>query len=193
MIPGAGGASPALRANAAGMGEGDAWNHNNYCVPPEHVDRLCEAIEALFPWSLIVRKPGLVGYRLGDDLNRGALYLRPSPAARTLHETLARLRQERPDVERAFLGLEAEDADVVDHQGIRVASPEEWEQRVARATALSRARPDLGVAVVRVERPGDPGVLTDYLYQAWIRLALLGPLRNTFEMQALDPTKRVMR
>jgi len=175
------------------MSEGDAWNHNNYCVPSEHVARLCETIEALFPWSLIVRKPGLVGYRLGDDLNRGALYLRPARAAGTLHETLARLRQERPDVEQAFRGLEAEDADIADHQGIRVASPEEWEQRVARATELSRTRPDLRVTVVRVERPGDPGVLTDYLYQAWIRLALLGPLRNTFELQALDPTKRVMR
>ena len=175
------------------MGEGDAWNHNNYCVAPEHVDGLCEAIEALFPWSLIVRKPGLVGYRLGDDLNRGALYLRPTPAARTLYETVARLRREQPDLDLAFRGLEAEDADVADHQGFRVASPEEWERRVARATTFSRTRPDLGVTVVRVERPGDPGALTDYLYQAWIRLALLGPVRNTFEMQALDPTKRVAR
>ena len=49
------------------------------------------------------------------------------------------------------------------------------------------------MAVVRVERPGDPGALTDYLYQAWIRLALLGPVRNTFEMQALEPARRVAR
>src|SRR2546426_12368542 len=104
------------------MGEGDVWNHNNHCVSPEHVDRLCEAIEALFPWSLIVRKPELVGYRLGDDLNRGALYLRPTPAARTLYEIIARLRQERPDLDQAFRGLEAEDADIGDHQGFRVTS-----------------------------------------------------------------------
>ena len=51
----------------------DAWNHVNYCVPPAHVPALCEAIEALFPWTLIVRRPDLVGYRLGTDLNRDGL------------------------------------------------------------------------------------------------------------------------
>jgi hypothetical protein len=49
------------------------------------------------------------------------------------------------------------------------------------------------VTLVRVERPGDPGALTDYLYQAWVRLALLGPIRNTFELQALDPAKAPVR
>src|SRR5437879_11122312 len=117
------------------MGEDDARNHNNYCVAPEHVDRLCEAIEALFPWSLIVRKPELVGYRLRDALNRGALYLRSTPAARTLFETVARLRREQPDLDLAVRGREAEDADVPDHPGFRVASPGAWERRLARAPA----------------------------------------------------------
>ena len=61
------------------------------------------------------------------------------------------------------------------------------------ARTLAAARPELAVSVVRVERPGDPGAVTDYLYQAWIRLALLGPWRNTFELQALDPEKPAMR
>jgi hypothetical protein len=171
----------------------DAWNHANYCVPPEHVPAICECIEVLFPWSSIVRKPHLVGYRLGDDLNRGALYLRPTPAARALYDALARLRREDAELGRALAALEAEDADVNDHQGIRIASVEEWERRVAGARELSRTRPDLRVSVLRVERPGDPGALTDYLYQAWVRLALLGPIRNTFEMQALDPGKEPVR
>jgi hypothetical protein len=170
------------------MAERDAWNHNAYCVPPEHVSGICECIETLFPWTLIVRKPDLVGYRLGDDLNRGALYLRPSPAARTLYDVLGRLRRDRPELERALAALDAQEPDLNDHQGLRLASPQDWEARVARAGELERTRPDLQVRVVRVERPGDPGALTNYLYQAWIRLGLLGPLRNTFELQALDPT-----
>jgi len=171
----------------------DAWNHNNYCVPPEHVDALCECIEALFPWRLIVRKPHLVGYRLGDDLNRGVLYLRPTPAAGALHAVLERLRHADRELDDALHGLETQEADLNDHQGFRVATLAEWEARVTRAVTLARARPELRVTVVRVERPGDAGALTDYLYQAWIRLALLGPLRNTFEMQALDPAKEPVR
>lgn len=170
----------------------DAWNHNNYCVPPAAVAGICECIEALFPWTLIVRKPHLVGYRLGDDLNRGALYLRPTAAAASLHEALARLRRADADLGRALDAMEVQEADLNDHQGIRVPSVAEWETRVARAAELAR-RPELRVTVVRVERPGDPGALTDYLYQAWVRLGLLGPIRNTFELQALDPAKPAVR
>ena len=137
----------------------DAWNHNSYCVPPEHVDRLCEAIEALFPWSLIVRKPHLVGYRLGDDLNRGALYLRPMAPARALFSALTRLRGSDPGLSLALDAMEAQDPDLGDHQGVRIASVEEWEQRVRRARALATERPELDVTVVRVERPGDAGAL----------------------------------
>jgi hypothetical protein len=35
--------------------------------------------------------------------------------------------------------------------------------------------------------------VTSYLYQAWIRLGLLGPFRNTFEMQALDAAATPVR
>jgi len=171
----------------------DAWNHNNYCVPPEHVDGLCACIEALFPWTLIVRKPHLVGYRLGDDLNRGALYLRPTPAARAVFDAVARLRRSDAELGRALAALEGQEADLTDHHGIRIASVEEWEWRVARALVLARTRPELGVTVVRVERPGDPGAVTDYLYQAWVRLGLLGPWRNTFELQALAEGKEPVR
>jgi len=90
----------------------DAWNHNNYCVPPEHVDGLSACIEALFPWTLIVRKPHLVGYRLGDDLNRGALYLRPTPGARAVFDALARLRRSDAELGRALAALEAQEADL---------------------------------------------------------------------------------
>src|SRR5437773_2970914 len=182
-----GGARRAMREGV------DAWNHNNYCVPPEHVDGLSACIEALFPWTLIVRKPHLVGYRLGDDLNRGALYLRPAPAARAVFDALARLRRSDAELGRALAALEAQEADLTDHHGIRVASVEEWERRVARALALARTRPDLAVTGGGGERPGDAGAWTDYLYQAWVRLGLLGPWRNTFELQALAEGKEPMR
>lgn len=171
----------------------DAWNHANFCVPPEHLDRLCACIEALFPWTSVVRRADLVGYRLGEDLNRGALYLRPSAAARALFEALARVEATDRGFAGALAALRAEDADVRDHQGIRLGSVAEWEERVARARELADGRPELGVDVVRVERPGDPAAATDYLYQAWVRLGLLGPWRNTFELQALDPAKEPFR
>ena len=171
----------------------DAWNHANFCVPPDHVEGVCACIEAIFPWTPIVRRADLIGYRLGDDLNRGALYLRPTSAARALFDAVARAEARDEGFARALADMKAQDADVSDHQGIRLPTVEEWEERVAMARALAAARPELGVSVVRVERPGDPGAATDYLYQAWIRLALLGPWRNTFELQALDPEKPAMR
>lgn len=161
----------------------DSWNHVNFCVPPEHLDRLCAAIEALFPWETIVRKPGLVGYRLGEDLHRAALYLRPSPAAADVAEALGRLAVEDAALATALTDLGDVDPDVRDHFGVRIATVEEWERRVAVATALERTRPDLAFEVVRVIRPSDPGAPTTYLYQAWVRLHLLGPLRNTIELQ----------
>src|ERR1700675_5096497 len=94
------------------MASAEAWNHNNYCVPPAHVAALTEAIETLFPWTVIVKKPALIGYRLGDDLNHGALYLRPTAAAATLHGLLAGLRAERPELEAAFSALAAQEADL---------------------------------------------------------------------------------
>ena len=171
----------------------DAWNHNNYCIAPAHLEPLCECIEAIFPWTLIVRKPSLVGYRLGDDLNQGALYLRPTPAGAAVADALARLRDADAALGRALAALDAQDADLTDHQGVRIASIEEWQRRVTRAAELEQNRPALQVRLVHVLRPGDPGAPTDYLHQAWVRLGLLGPWRNTFELQALVPGREPVR
>jgi hypothetical protein len=169
---------------AAGtVGSGETWNHVNLCVAPEHLSRLCQAVEALFPWELLVRRPDLVGYRLGDDLHRAALYLRPAAAAGAVHAALARLGADDAGLGRALAALDAEDTDVRDHWGIRIATVAEWERRVATATRLASERPDLAIAVVRILRPGEPGAPTTYLHQAWLRFSLLGPLRNTIELQ----------
>jgi hypothetical protein len=162
---------------------GETWNHVNFCVAPEHLPRLCEAVEALFPWELIVRRPDLVGYRLGDDLHRAALYLRPAGAAAAVHGALTRLAAEDAGLGTALAALDAEDTDVRDHWGVRIATVAEWERRVHAASRLASQRPELAVRVVSIVRPGDPGAPTSYLHQAWLRFGLLGPLRNTIELQ----------
>src|SRR5207247_11378500 len=99
----------------------------------QHVDGRCACIEALFPRTLIVRKPHLVGYRLGDDLNRGALYLRPTPAAGAVFDAVARLRRSDAELGRALAALEGQEADLTDHHGTRSARAEQRHGRVARA------------------------------------------------------------
>src|SRR5439155_18344363 len=117
----------------------------------------------------------------------------PARAARAVFDGLARVRRSDAEVGRALAAREAQEADLTDQHGIRVARVEEWEGREARALERARTRPDLAVTVVGVERPGHAGAMTDYLYQAWVRLGLLGPWRNTFELQALAAAKEPMR
>jgi hypothetical protein len=162
----------------------DAWNHHNYAVPPQRFALIEACIDALFPWAKFVSKPHLLGYRLGDDIHAGALYFRPAAAAAALQEALGRVRGEQSDLDAALRGLDSIDADYNDHCGFMVPSVAEWERRVAGAEQLARTHPEFEIRVVDVFRPGDGRALTDYLYQAFIRVGLLGPFRNTFEMQA---------
>ncbi len=161
------------------------WNHNNFAVPPQRLPLVEACIDALFPWVKFVTKPHLLGYRLGDDMHAAALYIRPAAPAGALHDALARLRTQHWDLDQAINGLERIDADYNDHCGFMVPTVAEWEERVARAERLQCERPEFEIHVVAVYRPGDDRALTDYLYQAFIRIGLLGPFRNTFEMQAL--------
>lgn len=162
-----------------------AWNHNNYAVAPGRLPLLEACIDALFPWVKFVSKPHLLGYRLSDDMHAGALYLRPVADAAVLHNAMARLRAHDAELDQALGGLERVDADYNDHAGFMVPTVAEWEDRVALAERMQQERPEYDLHVVDVFRPGDGRALTDYLYQAFIRLGLLGPFRNTFEMQAL--------
>jgi hypothetical protein len=161
-----------------------AWNHHNYAVPPERLPLIEACIDALFPWVKFVSKPQLLGYRLADDLHAAALYFRPTPAASALHAAFASARGRDPDLDRALTELGQIDPDYDDHCGFMVPTVAEWEAQVAQAERLQRERPEFQVCLVDVYRPGDGRALTDYLYQAFIRIGLLGPWRNTFEMQA---------
>jgi hypothetical protein len=163
------------------------WNHVNFAVPPERLPLLEECIDTLFGWEKFVAKPYLLGYRLTDDMHDAALYFRPVPAVATLLESLARLRQLDPALGDALEELDRIEGDWADHTGFMTGSVAEWEQRLAHAARLQKDRLDLEIRVVDVLRPGDGRAQTDYLYQAFIRIGLLGPLRNTFEMQARNP------
>jgi hypothetical protein len=163
----------------------DAWNHQNYAVPPARLALIEASIDALFPcWVKFVSKPHLLGYRLNSDMHAGALYFRPAAPAAALQEALSSLRLEHQDLDASLRGLDRIDADCNDHCGFMVHSIAEWEERVERAQQLEREQPEFEIRVVDVLRPGDKRALTDYLYQAFIRIGLLGPFRNTFEMQA---------
>jgi hypothetical protein len=163
------------------------WNHVNFAVPPERLDLVAECIDAVFGWVKFVAKPSLLGYRLTDDMHAAAVYFRPVRAAGTLFDALARLRVRESALRGALDELAQIDGDWADHTGFIVGSVAEWEERVARANRLQWERPDFELRVVDVFRPGDGRAQTDYLYQAFIRLGILGPFRNTFEMQARKP------
>jgi hypothetical protein len=169
------------------MGLQHAWNHNNYAIAPERLPLVEACFDTLFPWVKFVSKPQLLGYRLTGDLHAGALYFRPAAPAGAFADAVARLRVSDHDLDRALRGLDAIDADYDDHCGFMVPTVAEWEERVAHAEHLQHTRPEFEIRVVDVYRPGDGRALTDYLYQAFIRVGLLGPVRNTFEMQARRP------
>jgi len=169
------------------MDRATRWNHVNFAVAPERLPLVEACIDALFGWEKFVAKPYLLGYRLTGDLHEAALYFRPVPAAGALLDALDRLRSADAGLEDALRTLDTAESDWADHTGFMTASVEEWETRLARAQRLAGERPEFAIRVVDVLRPGDGRAPTDYLYQAFIRVGLLGPLRNTFEMQARQP------
>ena len=160
------------------------WNHVNFAIPPERLPLVEECIDTLFGWEKFVAKPYLLGYRLTDDMHAAALYFRPVPASQALQLALERLRSHDAALDAALRGLDEIEGDWADHTGFMTPSLAEWETRLALARRLERDRPELAIRVVDVLRPGDGRAQTDYLYQAFIRIGLLGPVRNTFEMQA---------
>ena len=101
-----------------------------------------------------------------------------------LSAALRRLRAQDAELDEALATLDTVEGDWADHTGFMTGSVQEWEERLSLARRLERERPELAIRVVDVLRPGDGRAQTDYLYQAFIRIGLLGPLRNTFEMQA---------
>jgi hypothetical protein len=161
-----------------------AWNHQNYAVAPGRLKQVEEAIDGLFGWRKFVTKPHLVGYLVADDFNAGAVYFQPAAAVEDLERALARLRSSDAELAAALAEIERLDVDLADHSGVMLATVEEWEACVSRARELERSRPDLEIRVIEVVRPGDARAATPDLHQAFIRIGLLGEVRNTLEVQA---------
>lgn len=165
----------------------DMWNHVNYAVSPENMAPLEECIAALMPWELWAKTPSMLGYRFHTNYEWGMAFFQPSDHAATFARVIAEVRRERPELDEAIRGLEAHTPDVNDHCGFIVESADEWEARLASFRSASDEHPEWQITVTGVLRPDDPEALTDRLAQAWIRIGLLGPVRNTFEMQYLNP------
>lgn len=169
------------------MQQHDLWNHNNYAVPPESLPLLEECIAALMPWELWVKRDDMLGYRFHKMAEKGMVFFRPSRPAGELTRVIERLRRQQPELDAALVEMERLPADHNDHNGFMVTSVQAWEERLAGFQKAAAERPQWKLTVVSVLRPGDPNALTDRLYQAWLRIGLLGPVRNTFEMQCLNP------
>lgn len=165
----------------------DMWNHVNYAVPPENMAALEECIATLMPWQLWAKTQSMLGYRFHTNYEWGMAFFQPSEHAATFARVIDEVRKERPELDEAIKGLESLTPDVNDHSGFIVKSVDEWEKRLAAFQVASQTHPEWQVTVTGVLRPGDPEALTDRLAQAWIRIGLLGPVRNTFEMQYLNP------
>ena len=169
------------------MQEHDLWNHNNYAVPPENLALIEECISTLFPWERWVYRDDMLGYRFQKISEKGMTFFRPAEPVGEYVRLIQRLRKTTPSLDAALKGIESLPADTNDHNGFIVKSVEEWEERLAHFQTAAEERPDWQLTVVDYHRPGDPDALTDRLYQAFLRIGLLGPIRNTFEMQALNP------
>ncbi len=165
----------------------DHWNHNNYAIPPESLAPLEECLRELMPWDLWVKQERMLGYRFDQIAEKGMAFFQPSEPAGQFAQCIDRLRKQNPDLDAALAGMERQPSDLNDHNGFIVRSVEEWEARLAKFRKAERAHPEWKLKVVNVLRPGDKSALTDRLYQAWLRIGLLGPVRNTFEMQCLNP------
>ena len=162
-------------------------NHVNFAVPPENLEALDACIDAVLPWRRYVKRDDLVGYRIGGGDDSGCVFVRPVDACGELASVMKRVRRSVPDLDRAIAALEQSPADYADHFGFRVSSVDEWERLLAGFESAARDHPEWQLTVVEVHRPGDADAVTHRVYQAWLRIGLLGPLRNTFEMQCENP------
>lgn len=158
------------------------WNHCNFSVAEEKFPAIEACFDTLFGWEKYVARPKIIGYRLQQDHRAAAVYIQPTDAAGRAQSAIARLRAQDTELDQAIRELETISPDYNDHFGYFVDGVEAWEAQLAHIQQVSHDHPEWQVNV-RAFRPGDPGAPST-LCQAFIRVGLLGPLRNTIEMQA---------
>jgi hypothetical protein len=164
------------------------WNHNNYAVPAQNLDELERCLDALFGWEKLVNRPEMLGYKLKQDYRRAMVFFQPAEPATRLASALERLRKGDAELDEALRGYATISPEVADHNGMMLPTVAEWEKFVAHACRLAEEHPEWQITIPDVYRPGQPNAITDTLHQCWVRIGLLGPVRNTFEVQAAAGT-----
>jgi hypothetical protein len=162
----------------------DHWNHANYSVSEGKAKDLEACLDAIFPWEKHFRREDIFGYRLVENAREGAIYFRVTGPASRVSAAIERLRGEDAALDGALRELEESHPDYNDHAGFLVGSVAEWERRVAGIEAAARDHPEWQLSV-HTFRPEAESAMGGRVYQAFIRIGLLGPFRNTFEMQAI--------
>ncbi len=172
------------------MPPSDFWNHNALLVSPENMRLLQECLDTLFSWkkTLYEKRENAVGYQLRQNGEQALLYLEAAPWAGQLDKALHRLRKVDQELDQALQRQEAASPASVDHFGVRVESLEEWQQRLRIAKRLEKDRPDLHLKVTVIEKPVTKGGREYQVHQCYIKIGLLGPVRNTFEMSCIVPS-----
>lgn len=158
-----------------------------FAVSPDNLSLLEACIDALLPWQPFIQRGNLVAYRLSDDPDAGLVLLCPTQEAQALSQIITRCRRSIPDLDRAFIHMDTIAAELTDHVGFRVKRVGDWERLLSSFAHAAVNHPEWQLSVVAVHRPGDPKAPTNGLYQAWLRIGLLGPFRNTLHMQCENP------
>ncbi len=160
----------------------DYWNHITYVVPPKNLGRIEECIDTLFGWKTYAKREGVLGYHLHPDFRKGLIFFQGANWAEALDEAISRLEQTDAQLAEGLRLREQGGPDNSDHNGFRVDTMAEWERRLAVAKKVERERPDFQLKVgVRWPKADAP----IKVYQCFCRIGLLGPIRNTIEMQCV--------
>jgi uncharacterized protein (DUF2132 family) len=160
------------------------WNHNNYAVPADRFEELERCLDTLFGWEKLVRRADILGYKLKPNYRQSMVFFRPVEPAGQFVAAIERLRAENPDLDAAIRGLEQLPADFNDHNGIMLESVAEFEARMEHIRRVAEVHPEWQITIVDIYRPGQPNAVSQELVQGFVRIGLLGPIRNTFELQA---------
>ena len=169
------------------MTTSSSLTHAQFTVSPGNLSLLATCIDTLLPWVPYIRRDDLVAYRLSEDPSAGLVILRPTQAAEDLSRIIDRCKRSIPDLDRALNRMATIAAELTDHVGFRVRSLDEWEQLVSGFEHAAVSHPEWQLSVVAPHRPRDPKAPTDRLYQAWLRIGLLGPIHNTLHVQCENP------
>lgn len=158
----------------------DAWDYATFSVPMENVEALGECLTALLPWKPLGRRPHELTFAV-DSHHLGMVSFKGSTAASDVARIARRTRMQNPELDKAFVDVDLEEPTLHECTGFLVDGVQQWEARLAALQQAQKDRPEWQVKVLKVERPA--ATRSPSGYHAWVRIGLLGPFRNTLDMQ----------